>query len=177
MRSCSAPQSLWLMAWCCCPRALSGVPREGCNSLPAAGLPSFRAVVCQSCPLCTVSIWCLGRFPSVPGGRTISPCWLCTRAQTPWPPAWQVFAWRPCWGQGPGCAGAASLLLAEVGPEPAVCFLSGSRSGGCTASGKGIGIAVLALLVGLGTSTVAGPGLPLQQAAGQPTAGARWKVA
>lgn len=42
------------------------------------------------------------------------------------------------------------------GPEPGVDFLSGSRFGGSTMSGKGIGIAVLALLVGLGAAAVAG---------------------
>lgn len=157
--------------WVLLPQSTFWVPGEGCNSLPAAWLLSFGAVVCQSCPLCAVSVWCLGCFSSLPGGRTVSPRWLCARAQTPWPLAWQVFAWWLCWGHGPGCARAASLLLPAMGPQPGVCFLSGSRSGGCTTSGKEIGITVLVLLVGLGAALRLVPGLPLQHAAGQAAAG------
>lgn len=157
MRSCSTPQSPRLTAQCHCPRARSGVPREGRNSFPTAGLPFFGAVICQSCPFCTVSVWCLGCFPSLPEGRTVSPRWLCARAQPTWPMAWQVFAWWLCRGRGPGCARTASLLLAGMSPEQG--FVSSpSRSGGCTASGRGIGIAMLALLVGLGAAAGAGRG-------------------
>lgn len=160
------------------PRAPSSWPgaaapghRPGCSGKGAIPfpLPSFGEDMCQSRPLCTVSVWCVGCFPSSPGGRAVPPCWLCTRAPAPWLPARQVFAQGLCWGQDPGCAGAASLLLAETGPEPGVCFLSGSRCGGCTASRKGIGIAALALLGRLLWLVPAWP------TAGQ--AGARWKAA
>lgn len=65
-------------SWCeelqCSPEHPLRCPGKGHNSLPADGLPSFGAAVCQSHPLSTVSVRCLGCFSSLPGGRTVSAC-------------------------------------------------------------------------------------------------------
>lgn len=89
----------------------------------------------------------------------------CTGVQTPLPGRFLPH----------GCPGERVLLLVGIGPEFLACFLFGSRSAACTTSREGISLAVLVLLVRLGTAAMAGPSLPLQQAARQ--AKARRKVA